>query len=80
MMDLMLKQMQQQPVHPLMLDTTSAMYVDDAIEIGGAKAFDKGDQSPIHLALRVRRAAKVSHGSGLAQAAGPSEPPSRAST
>ena len=79
-MDLMLKQMEQQPIHPLVLNTTSTVYVDDTIEIGRAKALDKGDQPPVHLALRIaEQMAKVSHSSWLAHAAGPSEPPSRAS-
>src|SRR5688572_29341970 len=53
MMNLVLEQMQQQPVHPLMLNATAAVDVDDAIEIFSAEALDEGDQPAIHLALRI---------------------------
>ena len=36
MMNLMLKQMKQQPVDPLALNAITAVYVNDTIEIGGA--------------------------------------------
>jgi len=53
MMDLMLKQMKQQPVEPLALNALTAVDVNDAIEIGHAQALDHGNQSPIHFHLCI---------------------------
>ena len=80
MVDLMLEQMKQQPVDPFMLDPITTMDIHNAIEIGRAQALDDGNQSPVHLALRIPEDDAVSQGSGPAQAAGPSVPPSIAST
>jgi len=52
MMDLVLKQVKQQPIDPLAVNTITAVYVDDTIEIGRAQALDDSDQSPVDLALR----------------------------
>src|SRR5688572_14885791 len=54
MMNLMLKEMQQQPVHSLALDTIFAVDLNEAIEIGVAESIDDSDQSPVHVSLRVR--------------------------
>src|SRR6266704_4039284 len=53
MMNLMLKQVKQQPIDPLALNAITAMYVDHTIEIGHAHALDDSNQSPVHLALRI---------------------------
>src|SRR3981189_1239412 len=53
MMNLMLKQVKQQPIDPLALNAITAMYVDHTIEIGHAQALDDSNQSPVRLALRI---------------------------
>src|SRR6478672_11706354 len=53
MMNLVLKQVKQQPIDPLALNVIAAVDVDDTVEIGGAEARDDGDQSAVHLALRI---------------------------
>ena len=80
MMDLMLKHMQQQPIHPFALNAIRTMDVDDAIEAVRVEALDDGKQSPVRVPLRI-----CEHDCGFArlpvsQAAGPSVPPSMAST
>jgi hypothetical protein len=52
MMNLMLEQMKQQPVHSLALDAVAAVDLDHAIEAGSAEALHDSDQSPVDLALR----------------------------
>jgi hypothetical protein len=52
-MNLMLKQMQQKPVHSLMLNARATMHLDDTLQTMGVKAFDDGDQAPIHVCLRL---------------------------
>ena len=43
MMDLMLKQVKQQPIDALVLNAITAVYVNDTIEIGHAEALDDGN-------------------------------------
>jgi hypothetical protein len=42
-MNLMLKQMQQKPVHSLMLNTRATMHLNDALQTIGIQAFHDGD-------------------------------------
>src|SRR5712671_4300079 len=53
MMNLVLKQVKQQPIDPLALNAITAVYVNETIEIGHAQALDDSNQSPVHLALRI---------------------------
>src|SRR5882757_7928527 len=55
MMSLVLEQMQQQPVHPLVLNMIAAVDVDDMIETGRVQMLDDGNQSPVHLGLRLAK-------------------------
>src|SRR5271169_4694166 len=52
-MNLMLKQMQQKPVHPLTLNTCATMHLNDAPQTMRVQAFHNGDQAPIHICLRL---------------------------
>ncbi len=52
-MDLMLKQVKQQPIDSLALNAITAMDVHDTIKVGRAQALDDGNQSPVRLALRI---------------------------
>src|SRR5882724_6884477 len=52
-MNLMLKQVKQQPIDPLALNAVAAMDVDDTIEILVAQPLDDSNQSAVHLALRI---------------------------
>ena len=51
-MNLMLKQMQQKPVHPLTLNTGATMHLNNALQTMRVQAFHNGDQAPIHICLR----------------------------
>src|SRR5882757_7566014 len=53
MMNLVLEQMKQQPVHPLVLNVIAAVDVDGAIETSRVQMLDDGNQSPVHFALRL---------------------------
>src|SRR6478736_2554861 len=53
MMNLVLEQMKQQPVHPLVLNVISAIDVDDPVEIGPTQLLNDRNQAPVHLALRL---------------------------
>ena len=80
MMDVVLEQMQQQAVHPLALDGGAAMHGDDALQAGAVERFDDLEQTSVDRGLgflqRGDRCARLRS----AQAAGPSVPPSIAST
>src|SRR5882757_1805520 len=52
-MNLVLKQMKQQPIDPLALNAIAAVDVDDTIEILVVQLLDYGNQSPVYLALRI---------------------------
>ena len=80
MINLMLKQVKQQPIDPLALNAITAVDVDDAIEIGHAQALDNGNQSPVHLALRSSEHDCSFARLGVRPGCRPSVPPSRAST
>ena len=80
MMHLVLEQMQQQAVHPLALDGGAAMHGDDALQSGVVERFDDGSNRRSTAAWASFSAATVAQGSRSAQAAGPSVPPSIAST
>ena len=79
-MDIVLEQMQQQPVGALGLHTCAAMHVDDAIRPFLVQRVAPGDQPAIDRGLRARSSSSVGQGIGLTQASGPSVPPSSAST
>lgn len=51
-MDLVLKHMQQKPVHPLALDARAPVHGHDTLQTGSVQGFDHGDQTPIHRRLR----------------------------
>jgi hypothetical protein len=42
-MNLMLKQMQQKPVHSLMLNARTTMHLDNALQTMGVQVFHDGD-------------------------------------
>src|SRR6187401_1948093 len=52
-MNLMLKQVKQQPIDPLALNAIAEVDVDDTIEIGRVQALDDSNQSPVRLLLRI---------------------------
>ena len=79
-MDVVLEQMQQQAIHPLALDGAAAMHGNDALQSGRAERVDDLEQTLVDRGLRLFNAATVAQGSWSAQAAGPSVPPSIAST
>src|SRR5258705_13298210 len=53
MMNLVLKQVKQQPIDPLALNAITAVYVNETIEIGHAQALDDSNQSPVDLPLGI---------------------------
>jgi hypothetical protein len=62
MMNLMLKQVKQQPIDPLALNAVTAVYINDAIEIGRTQALDDGNQSPeLNATVKPSLPVKKSH-------------------
>ena len=51
-MNLMLKKMQQKPVHPLTLNTRATVHLNEALQTMRVQAFHNSDQAPIHICLR----------------------------
>ena len=80
MMDLVLEQVQQKAVGPLRLHARAAVHMDDPIWPGFVQRLAPGDQSAIDRRLGGPQVRAVGQGIGSAHAAGPSVPPSSAST
>lgn len=78
--DLVLKQMQQQPVHSLALDPGAAMHGNGPSEARLVQSTDNVEQSLIDVRLRPVQRGCRGKGSRSAQAVGPRGPPSIAST
>jgi len=70
MMNLVLKQVKQQPIDPLALNVIAAVDVDDTVEIGGAEARDDAISRRSISRCASWSMIAVSQGSGSAQAAG----------
>ena len=51
MVHLVLEEVQQQTVHPLVLDGGAAMHGDDALQVGAVERFDDLEQTPIDRGL-----------------------------
>src|SRR6476660_1415748 len=53
MMHLVLEQVQEQAVHPLLLDVGATMHGNDALQSSLVKFFDHAEQTLIYLSLRL---------------------------